>query len=299
MPTIEELNERFAIRDMARFEAGEGGLTRLVISARRSTGAVYIHGCHVAEFQPRGGEPVLFLSSRSNYASGKPIRGGVPIIFPWFGPRAGDASAPMHGLVRTREWTVESVAEVEDAVRVVMTLASDDETRAAWPHDFQLQFTAFFAESLAMELLVRNTSPGPFTFEEALHTYLSVGDVRTIEIKGLIGTEYIDKEQGNGRFKQTESRLKLTGLTDRVYVNTPATCVVEDSATGRRISVAKEHSASTVVWNPWPEKIKTMPDLDPADWTKYVCIETCNVKDNARTLAAGESHAMRAAIGVT
>ena len=42
-----------------------------------------------------------------------------------------------------------------------------------------------------------------------------------------------------------------------------------------------------------------MPDLDPADWTKYVCIETCNVKDNARTLAAGESHAMRAAIGVT
>jgi D-hexose-6-phosphate mutarotase len=201
--------------------------------------------------------------------------------------------------VRTREWTVESVAEVEDAVRVVMTLGSDDETRAAWPHDFQLQFTAIFAESLAMELQVRNTSSESFTFEEALHTYLSVGDVRTIEIQGLIGTEYIDKEQGNGRFKQMESSLKLAGITDRVYVNSPGTCVVVEPDNGRRISVAKEHSASTVVWNPWPEKIKTMPDLDPADWTKYVCIETCNVKDNAHTLAAGQSHAMRAAIGVT
>ena len=299
MPSIDELNERFAIPDKVRFEAGAGGLTRLAISARRASGAMYLHGCHVAEFQPHGQEPVLFLSSRSNYAKGKPIRGGVPIIFPWFGPRAGDAEAPMHGLVRTREWTVESVTEVEDAVRVIMTLASDDETRAAWPHDFQLQFTAIFGASLVMELQVRNTSAESFTFEEALHTYLSVGDVRTIEITGLIGTYYIDKEQGNGRFKQMESRLKLTGITDRVYVNTPGTCVVVEPDNGRRISVAKEHSASTVVWNPWPEKIKTMPDLDPADWTKYVCIETCNVKENARTLAAGHSHAMRAAIGVT
>src|SRR5687767_4955490 len=104
MPTIDELNERFAIPNVARFEAGAGRLTRLAISAPRASGGIYLHGCHVSDFQPHGHEPVLFLSSRSNYEKGKPIRGGVPIIFPWFGPRVDDADSPMHGLVRIREW---------------------------------------------------------------------------------------------------------------------------------------------------------------------------------------------------
>jgi len=298
MPSIDELNQRFAIPNVARFEAGGGGLSRLAVSGPAAEAHVYLHGAHVSHFKPSGQRPVLFTSARSNYQAGKPIRGGVPIIFPWFGVRADDANAPMHGLVRTREWTVESVTEADDAVSVVMTLTSDDETRARWPHDFQLRFTATFAASLIMGLQVHNTSREPIAFEEALHTYFSVGDVREIAIKGLIGTEYLDKEQGNARFKQLESRLKLTGITDRVYVNTPADCVIDDVVNGRRIMVAKEHSASTVVWNPWPEKIKTMPDLDPTDWTKYVCIETCNVKENARTLAAGQTHTMRAAISV-
>jgi glucose-6-phosphate 1-epimerase len=299
MPSIDELNERFAIANVARFEDGAGGLARLAVTGPAEA-QVYLHGAHVAHFKPHGQQqPVLFMSSRSNYQPSKPIRGGVPVIFPWFGPRQDDPNAPMHGLVRTREWTVKSVTQGGDAVRGVMTLASDDQTRAAWPHDFQLRFTTTIAPaSLTMELEVRNTSREPFTFEEALHTYFGVGDVRAITIDGLGGTEYLDKEKGLDRFTQQESQLKLTGATDRVYLNTTATCVIDDAANRRRIRIAKEHSASTVVWNPWAEKIKTMPDLDPADWTKYVCIETCNVKENALTLGAGQSHAMRATISV-
>src|SRR5205823_3449232 len=81
----------------------------------------YLHGAHVTHFQPRQPEggpaqrPVLFLSTRSNFEPGKPIRGGVPVIFPWFGPwqgaREGDKSM-MHGFVRTRQWKVESVEAV-------------------------------------------------------------------------------------------------------------------------------------------------------------------------------------------
>jgi glucose-6-phosphate 1-epimerase len=301
MPSIDELNQRFAIGNIARFEAGGGGLTRLVLNGGGGGGGeahVYLHGAHVSHYKPKGGQPVLFTSARSNYQSGKPIRGGVPIIFPWFGPRLDDANAPMHGIVRTREWALASVAEEGNAVRAVMTLASDEQSRAAWPHDFHLRFTAIVAASLTMELEVRNTSGQPFTCEEALHTYFSVGDVCAIAIDGLAGTEYLDKEKGGGRFRQQETQLKLTGPTDRVYVNTAATCVIEDTANRRRISIAKEQSASTVVWNPWPEKIKTMADLDPTDWTKYVCIETCNVKENALTLAAGQAHTMRATISI-
>ena len=299
MLSIDALNERFAIRDVVRFDRGNGGLAKLSINSPAVTGEIYIHGAHVTLFQPPGQQqPVLFLSSRNHYETGKPIRGGVPIIFPWFGPRADDSSAPMHGIVRTREWQVESVAETGAGVRAVMTLTSDDQTRAAWPHDFHLRFRVTFAAALTMELEVTNTSRESFTFEEALHTYFSVADIRSAAIDGLGSSEYLDKEKGNGRFRQPEGLLKLTGVTDRVYVNTPATCTIDDPGNRRRITIAKEHSASTVVWNPWAEKIKTMADLDPADWTKYLCIETCNVKENAVTLAAGQSHTMRAVISV-
>ena len=288
MFSVSELNARFEIPGVARFEAGNGNLPRLKITAPAAEGEVYLHGAHVTHFQPRGHRPVLFLSSRSNFADGKPIRGGVPVIFPWFGPRADDPAAPMHGLVRTRAWEVESVERQGEDVRVVMTVMQEVPVR----------FTATFGSSLALELEVRNTSAEPLRFEEALHTYFAVGDVRSIAIDGLGGTEYLDKEQGHGRFRQQEATLRLGGVTDRVYVNTPAACVIDDAANGRRITIAKEHSASTVVWNPWAEKIRTMADLDPQDWTKYVCIETCNVKENALTLPAGAAHAMRATVSL-
>ena len=290
MPSIDELNGKFAIQDVARFETGNGGLPCLRIASPACEGEIYLHGAHVTHFQPRGHEPVLFVSSRSNYADGKPIRGGVPVIFPWFGPRADDAAAPMHGLVRTRSWDVEGVTRAGDGVRVVMTTATPDA---------QVRFAVTFAAALAMELPVRNASSQPLRFEEALHTYFAVADVRAITIDGLGGTEFLDKEKGHSRFRQAEPRLKLAGVTDRVYVNTPATCVIDDPGKSRRITIAKEHSASTVVWNPWDEKIKTMADLDPSEWTKYVCVETCNVKENAVTLAPGAPHTLRATISVS
>src|SRR5437868_6808879 len=98
--TVEELNHKFGIAGALTFEPGHGGLTRARINTPTAQGEVYLHGAHVTQFQPRGHQPVLFLSRKSFYQSDKPIRGGVPICFPWFGPRAGDPSSPMHGFAR-------------------------------------------------------------------------------------------------------------------------------------------------------------------------------------------------------
>ena len=105
--THTELQARFTIPNAVRFEAGPGGLTRAVVELPAAKAIVYVYGAHVAEYQPAGQKPVLFMSEKSIYEHGKPLRGGVPIIFPWFGPRGGQAGAPLHGFVRTRDWTVE------------------------------------------------------------------------------------------------------------------------------------------------------------------------------------------------
>src|ERR1700759_4831843 len=98
---------RFAISNALRFEAGRGGLTRAEVSTGSCEAEIYLHGAHITQWTPRGASPVLFLSPKSLYEPGKAIRGGVPVIFPWFGPRSDGKSGPMHGFARTMEWAVE------------------------------------------------------------------------------------------------------------------------------------------------------------------------------------------------
>jgi glucose-6-phosphate 1-epimerase len=135
-------------------------------------------------------------------------------------------------------------------------------------------------------------------FEEALHTYFSVEDVRDIDIRGLEGTDYLDKVDGMVKKTQGAAPIRFNGETDRIYLNTQATCTIHDPGRQRRILVRKSGSDSTVVWNPWVEKAGAMTDFGDLEWPEMVCVETCNVNAHAVTLAAGTSHVMRATIEV-
>jgi glucose-6-phosphate 1-epimerase len=145
---------------------------------------------------------------------------------------------------------------------------------------------------------VENWSGAPFTFEEALHTYLAVRDIHQTGVIGLQGTEYIDKVDAFTRKREEPAAVRFTGETDRVYLNTTALCTVDDASAGRRLSIAKSGSQTTVVWNPWEAKAKALADLGDDEWLRFVCVETCNAADNAVTLAHAETHVMSASIGL-
>ena len=105
-------------------------------------------------------------------------------------------------------------------------------------------------------------------FEEALHTYFAVRDVRAIEISGLAGTDYLDKVGGTTPRNQGPEPIRFTAETDRVYVNTQAACTIHDPGTRRRIVVRKSRSNATVVWNPWVDKARAMPDFGDDEWPR-------------------------------
>jgi glucose-6-phosphate 1-epimerase len=295
MTRVEALDERFGIADAVRFESGPGGLVRAAITTPSAVGHVYLHGAHVTHYQPSGQRPLIFTSPQSLYMPSKAIRGGVPVIFPWFGPRAGDPAAPEHGFARVTEWSVESVTRDRDgSVAVVLGLETSDATRATWPHDFRIELRMVCGPRLEMELRVENRSREPFTFEEALHTYLLVGDVRRVMLSGLAGTTYIDKIDGMKRKVLGDDPLRLVGATDRVFLGTGAACAVDDPVLGRRLVVEKRASATTVVWNPW----KAMADLGVDAWPSMLCVETADVADDAVRLDPGGFHGMTAVIRI-
>jgi glucose-6-phosphate 1-epimerase len=294
---IDKLNARFAdVRAAARFERGNGEFTRLVLAAPSAEAHVYLYGAHVTHYQPRGQEPVLFLSSKSYFTHGRPIRGGVPLIFPWFGPRASDPNAPLHGFARIHDWDVDSITANGESVTATLSLRSSDETHAVWPHDFHLRYVVTVGPELDLTMELRNSSGDSITFEQAMHTYFAVGDVREARISGLTGTAYLDKNRDMQKLVDSDDPLVLTEASDRVYLGTKARCVIDDPVGRRRISVDKEGSDTTVVWNPWENPPKPLADIAPEEWPRFICVETCNVKDYAVSLAAGATHTMRAII---
>jgi glucose-6-phosphate 1-epimerase len=296
--TADDLQRRFGIAGLAGFSAGRGGLTCLRLTPDAGEAEVYLHGGHVTHFQPRGAAPVLFLSAESRFGPTAAIRGGIPVIFPWFGGRADDPKAPAHGFARTAEWEVESIERAGGGVTAVLRLTPDASTQASWPHRFVLRERIDVGPALGVALVVENTGSGPFDFEAALHTYLAIGDVREASVTGLAGTTYIDKTAGMARKVVGAAPLRLTAETDSVFLGTPAACVLDDPGGGRRIVVEKEGSATTVVWNPWADKARAMSDLGDDEWRRMICIETANAADDRVTLPPGQRHAMRARIRV-
>ena len=278
-------------------DKGEGGLERARVAGPRGEAELYLQGAHLTRWQPRGGTPVLFVASRAVFAPGKAIRGGVPLIFPWFGPHATDKDKPMHGFARSRAWRVTATDSRPDgSVVVELGLDDDEATRALWPHPFRARYRVTVGDTLGMALEVVNTGPAPFTFEAALHTYFQVADVQTAGVRGLENTPFIDKVDHFTRKRHGATPLTLTGETDRVFLGTRATCVVEDPGLRRRLTVDKSGSASTVVWNPWAAKCAAMADMGPDDWRSMICVETANAADDAVTVAPGARHVMTATL---
>lgn len=294
---IGELNRRFEISGIARVTAGNGGLAKVSVSSAEAAGEIYLHGANVTAWRPAGAEEVLFVSAKSRWADGVAIRGGVPICFPWFANKADDAKAPAHGFARTRAWELRAVEKDGEAVRVTMTLGSDDSTRKFWAADFRAEYRVTLGRELKMELAVKNLGAAAVRFEEALHTYFRVGEIAKARVRGLDGMRYTDKTDGRKEKKQ-EGDVMLTAESDREYLDTPHEVELVDELMGRKIRIANEGSRTTVVWNPWMVKAKAMSDFGDEEWKQMICVETTNVSQFAVELGAGQEHRMTAMIGV-
>jgi glucose-6-phosphate 1-epimerase len=274
------------------------GLPCIRVDTPDASGLVYLQGAHVAEWVPRGHQSVIWISEQAVYQPGKAIRGGIPICFPWFGPHPERSEFPAHGFARTREFDYLGAGhDSTGRSELAFSLRHDQASHAFFPHDFELCLRVAFGETLGLRLSVTNQGTEPFSFEEALHSYFSVAQVASAVVLGLEGATFIDKVRGNAVFSEDSAELRLTGETDRVYTSAAA-CTIRDLEAGRAIRIDKQHSAATVVWNPWAAKAEKMADLGGSAWPHLLCIESANVGDARITLAPGEEHQLAVELSV-
>ncbi len=215
---LSQLNEHFAIPGVLGFEEHNGLIRANVTASAR----IYLQGAHITHWQPAGQQLVLFLSRKSDFAVGKPIRGGVPIAFPWFAAdsnhtRYQGKPGPSHGFARTQNWTVAFAAQTGDDLHLTFTLGPTELSRQMGFDSFKLAFQLTIGRSLTMALTVANDSDKPLHFEEALHTYYAVVDVHEATLTGLESTPYIDKTDNFKLKPAAKGPFTPTAFTDRVY----------------------------------------------------------------------------------
>lgn len=276
-------------------DTGPGGLPRLRLGGTAAA-ELYLQGAHLTHWQPAGAAPVLWCSPRTRFAPGEAIRGGIPICSPWFGAHPQDATAPAHGLARTRAWALVAADRAGEAIRLTLTLGAPAATapgHAWWPAGLTLACTFTIGATLTVALTAANAGSTPLTLSEALHSYLAVTDAARVTTHGLARAPYLDKTAGFAARTEPDADLRLQGETDRIYLRPDSPVVLHDPAQRRLLRVERSGSQALVVWNPWRERAARMGDVGDA-WPGFVCLEPANVAQAPAVVPPGGTHTLTA-----
>ncbi len=263
---------------------GAGDLPKLTLVAPDGARAeVYLHGAHVTSWVPAGGQERLFLSRAAQFRAGTPIRGGVPVVFPQFGKLG---PLPQHGFARVSAWELAGADGSAEGATATLRLRDTEDTRRIWPHAFLAELgVRIGASQLAVSLAIANTDAEPYSFTAALHTYLSVADLAATRVEGLAGLRYRDSAAGGVEAQQDAGQVDFPGEVDRIYFAAPAELRLVEP--GRTTVIRKEGFWGVVVWNPGAARSASMPDLEPDDYRRFVCVEAAAIEPPV-SLAPGE-----------
>src|ERR1700757_569248 len=133
----EELATEFGIAGVLEFVGTQHGLVKAAISLDGVVGEIYLQGAQVTAWRLRDEPPIVFTSPKSAFAPGRAIRGGIPIIFPWFGPSRHTPAAPQHGFARTATWHLDEVkTEGSGSLSLILGLDDGDVGSPFWPERF-------------------------------------------------------------------------------------------------------------------------------------------------------------------
>lgn len=298
MIDIEELEDKFSIEGEVGFAELENDLVFITVSNKYADADICLYGAHITNFRPHRTMEVLWLSPESYFEEGKPIRGGIPVCFPWFGQHKTDPSLPLHGFGRLMYWDVlETRSLPAGETFVKLQLCSSEKTKPYWNHDFCAEIEIVVGKTLTATLKVTNTSAEVFEYGCALHSYISLSAIQNISIYGLQNTSYYNQLEPGEAVQETPT-LEITKPETRHYLNTEADCIIYDKVFNRNIRVAKTGSKVTTVWNPGEEACAKIDDMPDDAFHIFVCVEAVNAFNDMVTLAPGESHETSAIIGL-
>ena len=167
---------------------------------------LFTQGAHLTHVVPTGQDNLIWMSDTAQFTTGKAIRGGIPICWPWFGPHPSDAEAPAHGTVRKSQWQLHSLDSDQSSAQIVLSYPGDE---------LSLQLRIVIDSQLQLSLTSDNRGSETATISSALHSYFAISDITDITITGLEDKPFRDAVNNNRACLQ-RGAIHFNGELDRV-----------------------------------------------------------------------------------
>ena len=264
--------------------------------------SISLFGAQVLHWRPAGHAPVLWLSDDAQFDQELPIRGGIPLCWPWFAGHPQHSDWPTHGFARTSRWYLDFATATPEEAILELSLPREDWHASFWPHMSRPVVKFLIGETLSIEFSIENTDPHEIVFTEAMHMYFAVGRIDDASIHGLETVPFVDKTAADSSRQvcDPEQRpLTIEGEVDRVYHDLVGPIDLHDGRLARTVRISYFNAENVIVWNPWIAKSARMGDMGSFDaYRGMVCVETGNVMSNLVRLGAGEIHTLATQIEV-
>lgn len=255
--------------------------------SEKTTVKILKYGATVISWTENGVEQ-LWLSEGAKLDGSKPVRGGIPLVFPIFGkqkdPNHATGKLPQHGFARNSTW--EFLGQVsESPVSVQFGLGPenvDPELYKLWAegkNDFTLILTVTLSEdNLSTKIEVENTGANEFEFNWLFHTYYRVNDVTDALVTNLMDSECYDQLLAE-TYNEKAPMLSFHEEFDRIYKNVDSHKQLQIVDKGNvLLTLDRTNLPDAVVWNPWIKKSEGMGDFKPkTGYKNMLCIEPGNV----------------------
>ena len=262
-------------------QPGDTALPMLVVENALGRAVIALQGAHVMAYRAAGQREMLWVSPQCVLDAGRPIRGGIPLCLPWFGP--GPDGKTMHGFARTMPWTLVGAQALESgSTRIELELVGDATTSPMWPHAFAFRLEVIVGSQLRLAISAQNRGPDVVPFAFAFHSYFAVPDVARTRVSGLADLTLIDKMDNLTR-KEQQGDVTISTVTDSIYLDVPARQTVHSDSGDFGI---ESNSRCALVWNAWTND-KNMFDLGEGNHVGYLCVERGDFADYAVTLLPG------------
>jgi glucose-6-phosphate 1-epimerase len=278
---------------MVEHKSMENGFRYIEVTNERARAKIALQGAHLFHYEQKGRKPLLWLSETSFFETGRSIRGGIPVCWPWFGMHKSDPNLPQHGFARDFLWELLEANEAGDnSTELLFELKSSPESMKLWPYRFELRLLITVSDELTVSLTTKNCATEAFEISSALHSYFAVSNIDNVNIEGLEGKKYFDAL--DKKYKIQKGDILISEEVDRVYQGAHGPIIIRDN--DRSVKIKSKGSSSAVVWNPWIEKCARMSAMKNDAYKTMLCIETANAMEDGQTLQPEQEHTLAAII---
>lgn len=231
----------------------------IVVQHQNCKAIVSLQGGQLLSWQPKHTQQdVLWLSEAEPFQLGNPIRGGIPICYPWFGKQAGKVA---HGTARLRLWHLSDWQVSEAEVRLVFNLYNSQQIIEA-----QLEML------LGEDCDIRFTHFASKPAQVALHTYFNLGNINKTAIFGLANRCFDSLIQQN---VDVSSPRIIDQAVDCIYSAENRINHIDDQLNKRFIEVEHNNASDIVLWNPWQTQTSGMNETG---YQTMLCLETARIR---------------------